>query len=383
MMKSPQIALVYNRKKTATTKKRATLEVRITWDRKVKYISTGISLLPKEWNGRCIISRLDCVRLQDRLNLIIENIQRVINDMMKEGFISLQEIPSRLFALEKENMSFLDFCEDRCEVRQHGLSGMTIKRYEHFMDFLKKWNKIVWFTDITDIKILELDRYLISKNLKPSSRWNNYHRFLNSFILDAINEGYVQRNPYRWLRIDKEHNTGSIDKYLTKEEFDAIKNLDRLTPSLEHVRDLFVLQVYTCMAYVDLIAFDPNNIQTDSKGRSLYIANRGKTNVEFTILLLPDAIEILKKYDYRLPVISNQKYNDYLKIIAHMAYVNKPITSHWARHTGATLLLNAGVDMEIVAKVLGHSSTKITRSIYAKLLDTTVADAVDNIKNLI
>lgn len=46
---------------------------------------------------------------------------------------------------------------------------------------------------------------------------------------------------------------------------------------------------------------------------------------------------------------------------------------HWARHTGATLLLNAGVDMETVAKVLGHTSTKITRSVYAKLLDDTVA----------
>lgn len=42
------------------------------------------------------------------------------------------------------------------------------------------------------------------------------------------------------------------------------------------------------------------------------------------------------------------------------------------RHTGATLLLNSGVDMEVVAKVLGHSSTNITRSTYAKLLDKTV-----------
>ena len=56
-----------------------------------------------------------------------------------------------------------------------------------------------------------------------------------------------------------------------------------------------------------------------------------------------------------------------------MAGIDKPLTSHWARHTGATILLNEGLDMETVAKILGHSSTRITRSIYAKLLDDTIA----------
>ena len=74
--------------------------------------------------------------------------------------------------------------------------------------------------------------------------------------------------------------------------------------------------------------------------------------------------------------MSNQKYNDRLKILAMLAGIKKPVSSHWARHTGATLLLNSGVSIEIVAKILGHSSTKITREVYAKLLDETVADAM-------
>lgn len=81
---------------------------------------------------------------------------------------------------------------------------------------------------------------------------------------------------------------------------------------------------------------------------------------------------VLEKYGWRLPVLSNVKYNEYLKVVAQTAGVDKPITSHWARHTGATVLLNAGVDMETVARVLGHSSTKVTRSTYARLLDDTV-----------
>lgn len=83
---------------------------------------------------------------------------------------------------------------------------------------------------------------------------------------------------------------------------------------------------------------------------------------------------ILNKYGGQLPMLSNVNYNKYLKVVAQSAGIDKPLTTHWARHTGATILLNEGVDMETVAKILGHSSTRITRSTYAKLLDSTVAD---------
>lgn len=85
-------------------------------------------------------------------------------------------------------------------------------------------------------------------------------------------------------------------------------------------------------------------------------------------------MRILKKYDYKLPLICNVKYNQYLKVCAQMAKIDKRLTTHWARHTGATILLNEGVDMETVAKILGHSSTRITRQIYAKLMDKTIAE---------
>jgi site-specific recombinase XerD len=86
------------------------------------------------------------------------------------------------------------------------------------------------------------------------------------------------------------------------------------------------------------------------------------------------------KYEGKLPVISNVKYNEYLKIVAQSAGVDKPISSHWARHTGATLLLNEGVDMKIVSKICGHSSVRVTEQVYAKLLDETVVDAVQDIE---
>ena len=113
------------------------------------------------------------------------------------------------------------------------------------------------------------------------------------------------------------------------------------------------------------------------------MSKRKKTNISFTVPLLQPSLDILHKYHGKLPIISNEKYNEYLKIVANAAGINKPITSHWARHTGATLLLNAGVDMQIVSKICGHSSTKITEQIYAKLLDETIIKAIGNIENII
>ena len=66
--------------------------------------------------------------------------------------------------------------------------------------------------------------------------------------------------------------------------------------------------------------------------------------------------------------------------MAQAAGIDKPLTTHWARHTGATLLLNEGIPMQIVSKICGHSSTKITEQIYAKLLDETVVDAIKGLK---
>ena len=162
------------------------------------------------------------------------------------------------------------------------------------MKFFRGWGKIAEFEDITDLNIIALDEHLAARGLKPYSKWNNYHRFLNSFILDAIDEGYVKRNPYKWVRIEK------------------------------------------------------------VKGMKVYIGTRAKTSQTFTIPLLKPALAILKKYNNHLPIISNVKYNEYLKVVAQNASIDKPVSSHWARHTGATLLLNSGdVPMNIVQHILG------------------------------
>lgn len=371
MTRTPILSYVYDRKKSATREKEAPVELRITYERRQKYMSTGVKLLPKHWRRGRVVDRLDAGSLNETLDLLMKDVRDIINVMLAEGSLNIFEIPSRMAEASRQRVSFIEFCYERCQVRKYGRSKDSQERYDRFMRYFVKWGKIMYFSDITDRNILLMDDDLRRTGMKNYSKWNNYHRFLNSFIIDAVAEGLVRRNPYKWLHIEKEKSSGGIGKYLTTEELHRIEMLEPPVEYLRRVRDVFIFQTYTCLSYTDLRSFDVANVK-DIGGRKVYVSRRGKTKQEFTFLLLAPAWRILEKYNGRLPVISNIKYNAYLKVLAAMARIDKPVSSHWARHTGATMLLNAGMEMEVIAKILGHSSTKITRQVYAKLLDDTV-----------
>lgn len=371
-MITPILTLVYDRKKKASAKKEATVELRITYKRKCKYMSTGIRLLPRHWRQGQVVNRPDAEDVNESLAIIMRNVRKIVNEMMDEGRMSLEEIPSRMEHAVAEKRSFLDFVRERSKVRAYGKSADTVARYDRFLKWFEAYGKIVYFSDVTDSSLIAMDEALRETGMKNYSKWQNYHRFMNSYILDAIDEGYLKRNPYKWIHITKDKHPG-FDKYLTQEELAKLESCIMPTACLEHVRDVFIFQTYTCLSYVDLKNFDTSVINANDQ---VYTGHRGKTGQEFTFYLFSKAKAILDKYNGKLPVISNVKYNEYLKVVAQTAGIDKPISTHWARHTGATLLLNKGVDMEVIAKILGHASTKQTRSTYARMLDTTVADAM-------
>lgn len=372
--------MVFDRKKKAGARKMGSIDIRLSQERRTLYFATGIKVLPKQWHDGQIINRVDAAEMQQTLDIMLKHVRQIINEKMEQGTCSLDDVMAAFRAKEEEKLSFLDFCQQRAEVRCYGKAADSRERYDRFLRWLLKFGRIVTFADVSDENILAMDAALADTGMKNYSKWQNYHRFLNSFILDAIDAGHLTRNPYRWLHIEKEKSSGGLGKYLTMDEFEKIRTLEPPTDCLRRVRDLFLFQTYTCLSYADLASFDPSHIYK-VKGKPVYTANRGKTGQEFTFLLLSPAMEILRKYGNRLPIISNVKYNQYLKVLALMAGIPKPISSHWARHTGATILLNIGkVEMEVVAKILGHSSTKVTRQVYAKLLDETVIKAMSKIE---
>ena len=381
-MRPIYVKIVFDRKQRASRTKEGAVEIRLSQGRRALYYNTGIRLLPRHWHDGQVAGRRDALQVQEQLDTIMQRVRQTMATMISEGEGSIDMLLSRLRGQERGELSFIEFAMQRVEVRCYGKSRDSRERYERFIRFLFKFRRIEHFSDISDAVIMEMDALLASRKMMVSSRWFNYHRILNSFILDAIDAGYLTRNPYRWLHIEKGKSGGGLGKYLSTEEFRRIEALEINIPHLARVRDLFVFQTYTCLSYTDLAAFDAGKIRY-LKGHPVYTSKRGKTGKDFTFLVLRPAMAILEHYCNRLPVISNVKYNEYLKALALMGGIDKPISSHWARHTGATMLLNEGMDMEIVAKVLGHSSTRITRQVYAKLLDETVVDAMSRMDDVV
>ena len=110
-----------------------------------------------------------------------------------------------------------------------------------------------------------------------------------------------------------------------------------------------------------------------------------KTGVASKVKLLDIPLSILRKYEkertsgYILPVISNAKYNEYLKEIAKILGIEKRVTSHLARHTFATTITYAnGVSIETISKMLGHTKLSTTQ-IYARIVDQTISLEMDKL----
>lgn len=253
--------------------------------------------------------------------------------------------------------------------------GMTPKRYRkyevaiaHFLEHGSIRPEML-VAEIKNQHILDFKHYMMSDNFEPGTI-AGFLQCLKSVFLFGLRNDLTKNNPFIGYKIGRKYRDV---RFLTEEEVQRIKDKEMPNERLERVKDLFLFQCFTSISYVDMALLDPKDFKSNEEGIQYLRKNRKKTGVEFFIVLLPEALAIAKKYDYKLPLLTNVKYNAYLKEIGTICEIDKPLHSHIGRHTAATYLLNKSVPMEMVAKVLGHTTTKQTRH-YAKLLDQTVFD---------
>lgn len=253
--------------------------------------------------------------------------------------------------------------------------GMTPKRYRkyevaiaHFLEHGSIRPEML-VAEIKNQHILDFKHYMMSDNFEPGTI-AGFLQCLKSVFLFGLRNDLTKNNPFIGYKIGRKYRDV---RFLTEEEVQRIKEKEMPNERLERVKDLFLFQCFSSLSYCDMALLEPKDFKSNEDGIQYLRKNRKKTGVEFFIVLLPEALAIAKKYDYQLPLLSNVKYNAYLKEIGSICKIEKPMHSHIGRHTAATYLLNRSVPMEMVAKVLGHSTTKQTRH-YAKLLDKSVFD---------
>ena len=171
----------------------------------------------------------------------------------------------------------------------------------------------------------------------------------------------------------------NLEDYLTEQEIALLVGKELEIDRLDKVRDLAVFQISTGLSYADTQKLRPEDIRYTEDGTCYIYKQRQKTGVYYTAVVFPEGVAILNKYYNRLPSISNQKGNAYLKEIQTICGITKNLHFHLFRKTYGTRLLNRGVRLETVSKCLGHSSTQITQTSYAKLLKQTIIDEVKSI----
>lgn len=366
----PATRVLFDRKHVATKEKVGLVQIEVMYERKRKFISTGVKVYQGEWSERShVINRPDMFSLNHRIDEVKGKIDEYINGIIEQGAqFSFDNFDRWLSADNEKQMSFIEWASSRIEQRTD-IARNTRKSHRKIVAALCDFGRIVSFSELTKANIMRFDDYLHSKMRKQTTIYT-YHRILRTYIHEAMRRELIDKDPYLGIKLDR--GKSEWGRFLTIEELQMVQTAKMPTQSIERVRDLFVLQCLTGMAYADLMEFDYSRVQ-ESNGQTIYSVERVKTGIPFTAVLLPKALEILKKYNYHIPPITNQQYNMRLKVVADAAGIDKPIASHYGRRTCGMVLLNDGFPIEVVAKVLGHSNIKTTQEAYARILDNTVA----------
>lgn len=377
----------------------APVEVRVTVNRRAYYINTGVSVRAREWKFGRVANREDENTLNERIKIMLDRVDGLINDHMKAGTeadIDFDEVRRLAKSPDKrtkrsiyngDTQSMMEDTEDMTVWMKEQIPMLDVARgtknhYKVSVSALIESGSMRKWSEISVENVHRFDAYLHTlqvhrtdaeiKARKPvkyisQATVRNYHKDIKALLGRALKFGLITANPYDRMKGEIKRGDHETVEFLTDDERVRIEGLTMTDGSmLATVRDMFLFQCYTGMAYSDMMRFSLEKCQRDGKNLT-YSAPRVKTGVVFYIRVLPKALAIAEKYGGRFPNIADQTCNSNLKTIATATGITKRLTTHVGRHTFATWALRSGVPIDRVSKMLGHRRITQTQR-YAKLL---------------
>ena len=331
-----------------------------------------------------------------RLNSMLDDIKANIrshfhNQLMRDSYVTPESVKNALLGKEEEANTIISFftqhnAQYKKKVEAGEATPKTYSRYE-----LTKLRLIEYMKDeyrVSDLPIRQINKVFIENfylyiiknhDCSPNTAMKFIQRF-RTVVNFAQATGLITADPFAHYKLKFEY----IERgYLDKDEISRLCNKEFASKRLEQVRDIFIFSCYTGLSYVDICELTRSDIRMAFDDNLWIIKKRHKTKVTSNIRLLDIPKAILNKYEGKLkngqllPVISNQKMNDYLKEIATVCGIDKNVTFHLARHTFATTITLAnGVPIESVSKMLGHTDIRTTQ-IYAKVIDAKLSNDME------
>jgi len=374
-------ALVFDHRARTPDGKEGAIEVRLTVDRVVRYVSTGVKCLRKHWQHGLVVDRFDAQELNERLQLIKRRVDEEVNRCIREGIeLNLSLMRQNLLSLDDNGKKCDFFFWAEKETKNLQVSEGRRKHFVTLLNRLKEFGKLMDWRDMTVENILAFDKWLhdLPDALETSTIYN-YHKNLKALLHRAYKIGILKSlDQVPYSRLHGEFSRGNKEniEYLTDEEMQRICDLcPKSGTEFEKARDLFIVQMYTGLSYSDTQCLDLSEYkQVD--GKWVNNGERIKTGVAYVSQLLPPVVKVLEKYDWQVPKIALQHYNEGLKLVGVAAGINARMHSHLARHTFATFMLRNGVKIENLARMLGHTNIKQTQR-YAKVMAKSVHDDYD------
>lgn len=358
------------------------LYLRITVDGIPKETSTKRKWDITRWNqktGRAIGNKEDA----KSLNYYIDSISNRISNYRTELINSDRTITAqRLIDFVKgNNVSKVKVLE---EFQAHNLEILalvgkkeyaigTYERYvtarSHVAQFIKfKYKREdLEFRELNFDFVKDYELFLkIVRNCANNTALK-YISNLKTIVLRAIAKDIISKDPFKLFKRKK---IKCNKQPLSTAELLTLENKVFSTERLSEIRDVFIFQCYTGLAYIDAYQLKPSDIKDGIDGTLWIMSSRQKSDSKTDIPLLPKAIEIMERYKNHpiciargsvLPVKSNQKMNEYLKEIAILCDLTSTLNTHKARRTfGSTVTLKNGVPIHIVKEMMGHQSVKQT-----------------------
>lgn len=391
--------VVFFCKKTKISKKgKAPIYARITTSGQTTEIYTQCQIEPERWNQRLERS-LYKGEVDQQINSIVAsyraNILAAYDLLLKENktpdcFSIKQRLSnasgSRMFLVE-----FSKYCDKRQQEVGTRITQVTCNKYHRLLRYMTEYTKQQYRKDDLPLVMVSyeyidgLNTFMQTAHQCRNNGAVNLLCCLKNFILFAIRNEWIEKNPFQYykMKIDKTN----VKVPLTKEELDILISKEMPNERLECIRDVFCFCALTGLAFTDADNLQKRHITTDDSGTTWIHKPREKTSVISRVPLLPYPLKILQKYEHNpelqlkgklLPIPSNQKMNSYLKEIGTICNIHKNLTTHCARHTFATLAIEYGMPIDIIAKILGHTNTNMTRH-YAKISEANISREMQRI----
>lgn len=328
--------------------------------------SSKLFIEEKYWdrsNSKVQISR-NC---NDDVRFIHERILQKVEDFKNE--IRKHELANEPITEEvikghfsgTKTETFYEYYERIVNIRKPTLAKDTIRVYGTTLMILKRYRKSLAFAEVDNDFVRDFDNYLRVTRGNKDGGVTNKHKNLRYIIGQAIDDGLMEKNPYRKFKSTKP-NDRLI--YLEAEELQRLEEVDvnDFKDGLRLTLDMFLFSCYTGLRYSDVITLKATEVDFKKKMLSKI---QVKTRRELQFYLCDKAICILKRNiqeetNMCFARISNAKANKNLKRLMPLAEIDKHLIFHMARHTFGTLLGQASVSIDNISRLMGHASLKET-----------------------